>query len=218
AGVLNDIPGTGPEVGAALAEHPGIAMIAATASVHAGQSSMRAGAVNLKRMSLELGGHSPFIVLDDADIEEAAAAAARRSSSNMGQICIAVNRILVSKPIHARFVEALTAETRKIVLGHGVEPGVLYGPVLNESVRTRVSRQIEDALQRGGKLVTGGTVPKGDLYDRGFFFEPALVDNVPDGALAVTEETFGPLAAIRAVADDREALTIANALPFGLAA
>ena len=218
AGVLNDIPGTGPEVGAALAEHPGVAMISATASVPAGQSIMRAGAVNLKRLSLELGGHSPFIVLDDADIEEAAAAAARRSFSNMGQICIAVNRILVSKAIHGRFVEALAAETKKIVLGHGVEPGVLYGPVLNEKVRTRVAQHLEDALRRGGQLVTGGTIPTGELYDRGFFYEPALVDNVPDGALAVSEETFGPLAAIRSVADDREALAIANALPFGLAA
>ncbi|MET0169222.1 MAG: aldehyde dehydrogenase family protein [Aliihoeflea sp.] len=218
AGVLNDIPGTGPEVGAALAEHPDIAMISATASVPAGQSIMRAAAATLKRMSLELGGHSPFIVMDDADIEEAAAAAARRSFSNMGQICIAVNRILVAKPIHSRFVEALVAETRKIELGHGVEPGVLYGPVLNEGVRTRVSRHVEDAVRRGGKLVTGGTTPKGGIYDKGYFYEPALVDNVPDGALAVTEETFGPLAAIRPFADDREALTIANALPFGLAA
>lgn len=218
AGVLNDIPGTGPEVGAALAEHPGIAMISATASVPAGQSIMRAGAATLKRMSLELGGHSPFIVLDDADVEEAAAAAARRSFSNMGQICIAVNRILVSKPIHARFVEALAAETRKIELGHGVEPGVLYGPVLNESVRARTTRHLDDAVRRGAKLVIGGSAPKGGLYDRGFFFEPALVDEVPDGALAVTEETFGPLAAIRSVADDREALAIANSLPYGLAA
>lgn len=218
AGVLNDLPGTGPEVGAALAEHPGIAMISATASVPAGQSIMRAGAATLKRMSLELGGHSPFIVLDDADIEEAATAAARRSFSNMGQICIAVNRILVSKPIHARFVEALTAETSRIELGHGVEPGVLYGPVLNESVRTRVSRHIDDAVRRGGRLIAGGAAPKGGIYDNGFFFEPTLVDDVPDGALAVSEETFGPLAAIRAVADDREALRIANALPYGLAA
>lgn len=218
AGVLNDIPGTGPEVGQALSEHPGIAMITATASVPAGQSIMRAGAATLKRMSLELGGQCPFIVLDDADPQEAAAAAARRSFSNMGQICIAVNRILVSRGIHDRFVEALVAETRKIRLGHGVEPGVAYGPVLNESVRTRVRRHLDDAVHRGGKLLVGGSVPKGDAYDKGFFFEPALVDDVPDAALALTEETFGPLAAIRSVADDAEALRVANALPFGLAA
>lgn len=218
AGVLNDLPGTGPEVGAALAEHSGIAMVTATASVPAGQSIMRAAAGTLKRLSLELGGQCPFIVLDDADPEEAAAAAARRSFSNMGQICIAVNRILVSRGIHDRFVEALAEETRKIRLGHGIDPGVLYGPVLNESVRTRTDRHLQDALHRGGKLIAGGKRPSGGVYDRGFFFEPTVVDDVPDGALALTEETFGPLAAIRPVENDREALAVANALPFGLAA
>ena len=167
-GVLNDIPGTGPEVGAALAEHPGISMITATASIPAGQSIMRAASGNLKRLSLELGGQCPFIVLDDADPEEAAAAAARRSFSNMGQICIAVNRILVSRGIHKRFVEALVAETRKIRLGHGVKPGVLYGPVLNESVRERVSRHVADAVDRGGRLLVGGSVPHGDDLDAGY--------------------------------------------------
>ncbi|MCM2452753.1 aldehyde dehydrogenase family protein [Agrobacterium vitis] len=218
SGVLNDIPGTGPEVGAALSAHPGIHMITATASVPAGQSIMRAAAGNLKRLSLELGGQCPFLVLDDADPVEAAAAAARRSFSNMGQICIAVNRISVAKAIHARFIEALVEETAKIKLGHGVEPGVLYGPVLNESVRTRVTRHMEDAVARGGKLLTGGTVPKGEAYDKGFFFQPAIVEPVPEGALATTEETFGPLAAVQGVSDDREAIRIANALPCGLAA
>jgi acyl-CoA reductase-like NAD-dependent aldehyde dehydrogenase len=218
AGVLNDIPGTGPEVGAALSAHSGIRMITATASVPAGQAIMQAAAGNLKRLSLELGGQCPFVVLDDADPVEAAAAAARRSFSNMGQICIAVNRILVSKGIHDRFVEALVEETRKIRLGHGVDPGVLYGPVLNESVRIRTKRHLDDAVTRGGKLLTGGAIPSGEAFDKGFFFEPAVVDDVPDGALATTEETFGPLAAVRPVADDREAIRIANALPFGLAA
>lgn len=217
-GVLNDIPGTGPEVGAALAEHPDIRMITATASIPAGQSIMRAGAATLKRMSLELGGQCPFIVLDDADVEEAASAASRRSFSNMGQICIAVNRILVSSKIHNRFVDALVAETKKIKLGHGVLPGVLYGPVLHEGVRKRVGEHVADAVKRGGKLLVGGAAPKGGDYHRGFFFEPTLVDEVPDDALALTEETFGPLAAIRVVADDAEALRVANALPFGLSA
>lgn len=217
-GVLNDIPGTGVEVGAALAGHPGIRMITATASVPAGQSIMRAAAGNLKRLSLELGGQCPFIVLDDADPVEAARAAARRSFSNMGQICIAVNRILVSKGIHDRFVEALVAETRRIELGHGVRPGVAYGPMLLESGRRRVAAHVADAVSRGGKLLVGGGPPTGTQYERGFFYEPTLVDDVPDSALALTEETFGPLAAIRPVADDADALRVANALPFGLAA
>jgi succinate-semialdehyde dehydrogenase / glutarate-semialdehyde dehydrogenase len=217
-GVVNDIPGTGPEVGAALADHPDIRMITATASVPAGQSIMRAAAGNLKRLSLELGGQSPFVVLDDADPVEAAAAAARRSFSNMGQICIAVNRILVSKGIHKEFVEALVAETRKIKLGNGSLPGVLYGPMLHEGVRKRVTSHVEDAVAKGGKLLVGGKIPSGEEYANGFFYEPALIDNAPDNALALTEETFGPLAAIRQVADDAEALRVANALPYGLAA
>ena len=218
AGVLNDIPGTGPEVGAALSAHDGVHMITATASVPAGQAIMRAAAGNLKRLSLELGGQSPFLVLDDADPAEAAAAAARRSFSNMGQICIAVNRIIVSRGIHDRFVEALVAETRKIRLGHGVEPGISYGPVLNESVRTRTARHLDDAVARGGRLLVGGTIPRGGLYDKGFFYEPAVVDQVPEGALATTEETFGPLAAVQVADNDDHALRIANSLPFGLAA
>ena len=218
AGVLNDIPGTGPEVGAALSAHDGVHMITATASVPAGQAIMRAAAGNLKRLSLELGGQSPFLVLDDADPAEAAAAAARRSFSNMGQICIAVNRIIVSRGIHDRFVEALVAETRKIRLGHGVEPGISYGPVLNESVRTRTARHLDDAVARGGRLLVGGTIPRGGLYDKGFFYEPAVVDQVPEGALATTEETFGPLAAVQVADSDDHALRIANSLPFGLAA
>ena len=218
AGVLNDIPGTGPEVGASLSAHAGVDMITATASVPAGQAIMRAAAGNLKRLSLELGGQCPFVVLDDADLAETADAAARRSFSNMGQICIAVNRIIVSRGIHDRFVEALVAETRKIKLGHGVEPGVLYGPVLNENVRTRTARHLDDAVARGAKLLTGGTIPKGDLYDKGFFYQPAIVDQVPEGALATTGETFGPLAAVQVVDGDLEAIRIANSLPFGLAA
>ena len=106
-GVLNDLPGTGNVAGAALASHPGIAVVSATGSVSTGQHVMEAASKNIKRVSLELGGHSPFIVLADADIEEAARAAMRRSFSNMGQICVAVNRILVEKPIYKIFVECL---------------------------------------------------------------------------------------------------------------
>ena len=217
-GVLNDLPGTGPEAAAALAAHPDIRMITATASTAAGQSIMRAAADGMKRLTLELGGQCPFIVLDDADIGEAATAAARRSFSNMGQICIAVNRILVADAVHDEFLEALTAETNRIELGHGVEPGVAYGPVLHEGVRTRTRRHVEDALRRGGRLVAGGAAPSGSAYDDGFFFRPTLIDGAGDDALVMTQESYGPIAAVRRVRDDAEALALANALPYGLAA
>jgi succinate-semialdehyde dehydrogenase/glutarate-semialdehyde dehydrogenase len=217
-GVLNDLPGTGQEAGAALAEHPGVRMITATASTAAGQAIMRAGAATLKRLTLELGGQCPFVVLDDADVEEAAAAAARRSFSNMGQICIAVNRILVADPVHDAFVEALAAETGKIKLGHGVIPGVPYGPMLAEAGRARVARHVEDAVDRGGKLLVGGPRCAPSGLERGFFHEPTLIDEAPDDALVMREESYGPIAAIRQVRDDEEALAVANALPFGLSA
>jgi succinate-semialdehyde dehydrogenase/glutarate-semialdehyde dehydrogenase len=216
-GVLNDLPG-GADIGAVLAAHPGIRMISATASVSAGRSIMRAAAEDMKRISLELGGQCPFVVLDDADIEEAATAATRRSFSNMGQICITVNRILVANSIHSKFLEAMTEATRKIKLGHGTESGVLYGPVLNETVRTRVARHIADGLAKGGRLIAGGKPPEGAEYARGFFFTPTLIDGAADDSLPMSEETYGPLAAIRKVTDDKEALEVANALPFGLAA
>jgi succinate-semialdehyde dehydrogenase / glutarate-semialdehyde dehydrogenase len=217
AGVLNDLPGAGPEAGAALASHPRVRMMTATASTAAGQSIMRAAADTMKRLSLELGGQSPFIVLGDADIDEAASAAARRSFSNMGQICIAVNRILVTDEAHGPFLEALAAETARIKLGHGVEPGVAYGPVLHEGVRARTAAHVADALRRGGRLIAGGSPPKGDRYKQGFFFNPTLIDGADDGALVMTEESYGPIAAVRRVRDDAEALAVANALPYGLA-
>lgn len=216
-GVLNDLPGTGAEAGAALAAHPDVRVVAATASVAAGQSIMRAAAQDMKRLSLELGGQCPFIVLEDADIAEAASAATRRSFSNMGQICISVNRILVAEPIHDRFVAAMLAAMEKIELGDGARPGVLYGPVLNEAVRARVSRHIADGVARGGRLLVGGSVPAAPELARGFFFTPALLDDAPDGSLPMTEEAYGPLAAIRRVRDDSEAVAVANALPYGLA-
>lgn len=216
-GVLNDVPGTGAEAGQPLIEHPLVRLVAATSSTAVGQAIMHAAARDMKRLSLELGGQSPFVVLDDADIAEAAAAAARRSFSNMGQICISVNRILVDRKIHGAFVEALVEETRKIRLGHGVEPGVLYGPVVNESVRSRVSAHIADAVAKGGKLLIGGKPPRGAAFAKGFFFEPSLVDEAPVDSLPMVEETYGPLAVIHPVKDAAEALRLANALPIGLA-
>jgi succinate-semialdehyde dehydrogenase/glutarate-semialdehyde dehydrogenase len=217
-GVLNDIPGTGDDVGAGMSTHPGIAMISATASVPAGQAIMRESAATLKRLSLELGGHSPFVVLDDTDIEEAAAAAHRRSFSNMGQICIAVNRIIVANRIYDRFIEAITAMTAATKLGHGVEQGVLYGPCTIDKVRQNITRQLSDAMARGARLLTGGQVPEGEEFARGFYYRPTLIDQLDPASAVLHQETFGPMTAIQRADSDAEALALANATPFGLAA
>ena len=217
-GVLANLPGTGQVAGQALSEHPGIACISATASIAAGQDIMQRAAVNLKRLSLELGGHAPFIVLPDADIEAAAKAAMRRSFSNMGQICITVNRVLTHKSVHAEFVEALSAETRAIELGRGLDPGVEYGPVTSESVISRVQTHIDDAVRKGARVIVGGDRPvEGDLGE-GLFFNPTLIDNCSLDSLPMSEETYGPVAALHSCRNVEEILSVSNSLRFGLAA
>lgn len=218
AGVLADLPGLGPVAGAALAAHPRIRLISATASIAAGQDIMRNAAGNLKRVSLELGGHAPFIVMADADIEAAAKAAHRRSFSNMGQICITVNRILVDRRVHKTFAECLAGLTEATEIGHGVEPGVAYGPVLNKSVIDRVERHKDDALVKGGRLIAGGYRPKEDVFAKGTFYRPTVIDDAPLDSLPMCEETYGPLAAIAAFDSEAEMLDIANGLEYGLAA
>lgn len=213
-GALADLPGEA-EVGEALVSHPRIAAVTATASTATGRRIMAAGAGTLKRLVLELGGQSPFVVLADADVDEAAAAAVRRSFSNMGQICIAVNRVLVDRSIHDRFVDAVVDRTRALRLGHPLDDGVEYGPVFNPSVRNKVERHIADAVDRRARLLVGGG-PSTELGDR--FFEPTVLDDVPSDALMMTEETFGPALGVLAADGDEELLAHANALPFGLAA
>lgn len=216
-GVLGDVPG-GVEAGVALSEHPHIGMITATASTATGQAIMRSAATTMKRLSLELGGHSPFVVLDDADVAEAAAAAARRSFSNAGQICIAVNRILVAESIADEFVEAVVAEARAIRLGHGIEPGVTGGPVTTEAVIQKTKAHVEDAIASGARLVSGGARPTGGNWDHGLFFEPTVLDEVPRGARAMVEETFGPVVAVHRYGPHQDVATIANDNAAGLAA
>lgn len=217
-GVLADLPGRGPDAGAALAGHPRVRLISATASVAAGQDIMKNAAVNMKRVSLELGGHAPFIVMADADLEEAARAAHRRAFSNMGQICITVNRILVDRRVQPRFSAILKDLTEATELGDGASPGVAYGPVLNDSVIQRVERHQADALRRGGRLLSGGCRPRGTAFDRGFFYRPTLIDDAPLDSLPMREETYGPLAAIAAYDSEQEMLEIANGLEYGLSA
>lgn len=217
-GVLASLPGTGPVAGAALSAHPDVEALSATASIAAGQDIARRAAGNLKRVILELGGHAPFIVLDDADIDAAVAAAHRRSFSNMGQICIAVNRIFVDERVHKRFVDALVERTEATKLGPGSAPGVGYGPTLNEAVISRTQAHLDDALAKGGKLVAGGHAPKDPALRGGFFYRPTLVDDAPLNSLPMTAETFGPLTGIHGFTGKDEMLRLANGLPYGLAA
>ena len=220
AGVLADLPG-GLEAGEALSSHPGIGMVTATASTKTGQAIMRSAATTMKRVSLELGGHSPFVVLQDADVPAAAAAAARRAFSNAGQICIAVNRILVPDSIADDFVDAIVAEARAIRVGHGIEAGITGGPTTTEAVITVAESHIADAVFRGARVVSGGRRLTGSEFHRGTFFEPTVLDGVERGARAMLEETFGPVAAVHRYDtnfDVDEIAELANDSQAGLAA
>jgi acyl-CoA reductase-like NAD-dependent aldehyde dehydrogenase len=216
-GVLADLPG-GADIGQALVTHPDVTMVTATCSTATGQAIMRTAADGLKKVSLELGGHSPLVVLDDADIPFAAAAASRRSFSNMGQICIAVNRVIVDDRVADDFVEALRQEADSIELGDPAQPGVLYGPTTTAAVIERARHHIDDALARGGRLVAGGKSPEGAQWDKGHFFRPTVVDNVRAGSKILREETFGPVLGVRRVSDLAAAVDAANDSAFGLAA
>ncbi|MDN5788060.1 aldehyde dehydrogenase [Pseudorhodobacter sp.] len=216
-GVIADLPGLGPVAGAALAEHPRVRLISATASVPAGQAIMRAAAGNLKRLSLELGGHAPFIVLPGANVAEAAKAAHRRAFSNMGQICITVNRVLVHNSLKVEFAATLAQLAEETVVGNGMDPAIGYGPVQNASVITRTEAHIADAVAKGGRVLAGGKRAIGGDLDRGLYFRPTVID-APLNSLPMNEESFGPLAAMTGFETMEEMFAIANGLEYGLAA
>lgn len=218
AGTIADIPGLGPVAGEALASHPRIRALSATASIPAGQAIMRAAAVNMKRLCLELGGHAPFVVLEDADLEEAARAAHRRGFSNMGQICITVNRILVAEKVASEFAEILAAQTDATVIGDGLDPSIGYGPVQNAGVIARMDAHVSDAVAKGGRVIAGGSRATGSGYDDGLFYRPTVIQDAPLDSLPMSEETFGPVMGMAAFKDDAEMLQIANSLDYGLAA
>lgn len=216
-GTLSDLPG-GADVGQRLTTHPGIAMVTATCSTATGKAIMRSAADGLKRVSLELGGHCPLVVLPDADLALAASAAARRSFSNMGQICIAVNRVIVHEDVADAFVAALAEVTRTFAVGDPSDPAVAYGPCTTPAVVATAQRQIADAVERGASVVVGGGIPSAPDLSGGHYFEPTVLDQVPEEAVVMNEETFGPVLAVHRVGSVEEAIRVANGVDYGLAA
>ena len=218
AGAVNLAIGPGHEVGDELVTNPISRAVKITGSTETGRRVMRLAARHIKRLTLELGGQTPLIILDDADLDRVVPAAVRRSYSNMGQICIAVNRVLVAGSIERDFVDAFAERARGLRIGHGLDPEVEYGPLFNEATRARTVGHIEDALARGGRVATGGRVPPGATYERGWFYEPTLLADASPEMLVMREETFGPVAAVTRIRSDDDAVALANATPYGLAA
>jgi succinate-semialdehyde dehydrogenase/glutarate-semialdehyde dehydrogenase len=218
AGVLNLVIGRGSVVGDELVRNPISRLITVTGSTETGRHVMRLAADHIKRLSLELGGHTPLIVLDDAELDAVVPAAVRRSYSNMGQICIAVNRIFVADALAHDFTAAFAERARSLRLGHGLDPDVEYGPLLNEATRQRSVDHVAEAVGAGARLVTGGRPPVGDRYAHGWFYEPTVLADVEPAMRVMREETFGPVTAIRRYRTLDEAIAMANDSPYGLAA
>jgi len=172
----------------------------------------------LVRQSLELGGHSPAIVLADADIEATAASIVAAKFANNGQSCTAINRVYVPRELEAELVRAVVAGTAKLRLGHGVDEGVTTGPLINGAALEKVERQLDDAVSLGAKIEIGGKRwQPGSPELTGAFFEPTVITNVADDAAVSHEETFGPLLPIYVYDDVSEAIAEANGLEYGLA-
>lgn len=214
-GVLNILSGKGSVVGQALVEHPQVDKVAFTGSGPVGSRIMATGARDIKRISLELGGKSPFVVFADSDIEKAVEWIMFGIFWNQGQVCSATSRVLVEAPLYPRLLERLVEEAQKIRIGNGLDEGTLLGPLVNKSQYEDVLRHIDRAVEQGATVACGG---RHDGFDRGFWVAPTvLTDTAPDSD-AWVEEIFGPVVCIRPFDTEDEAIRLANDSRFGLAA
>lgn len=215
-GVLNIVTGAGSVAGQAIIDHKGVDKLAFTGSGPVGSRIMAAAARDIKRVSLELGGKSPFVVFDDADIEEAVEWIMFGIFWNQGQVCSATSRVLVHEAIYERLLGRLVDETNKIKIGNGLDEGVLLGPLVSRRQYEQVSAAIEAARQAGATVACGGTRPEG--FDRGYYLRPTILTGVPLDSDAWVEEIFGPVVCVRPFKGEEEAIELANDSRFGLAA
>ncbi|NDK30225.1 aldehyde dehydrogenase family protein [Nesterenkonia haasae] len=215
AGVINVVTGYGVEAGAPIPAHPKVTRMGFVGSPQTGRAIMESCAKNLTPLHLELGGKSPQVVFDDADLERAIPGMAFAITINTGQVCAAGSRVVVHRSIHHEVVERLAAELQKTTIGPWYE-NVSMGPVVNQKQHERVLGYMDIGRQEGADLIIGGGQPSGAKYENGFFVEPTIFDKVdPDSRLA-QEEIFGPVLSVIPVEDDDEALQVANNTDYGL--
>ncbi|HML20525.1 MAG TPA: NAD-dependent succinate-semialdehyde dehydrogenase [Aggregatilinea sp.] len=220
AGVLNIVTGPGRSVGAEIVTNPLSRKVAFTGSTATGLWIAQQAAQQLKPVTLELGGSAPFVVADDADLDMAVPEALRRTFSHTGQICISVNRIFVHRARYDEFTQRFADAASKLrVTADGLaEPDADMGPMINASAIETVVGHVEDALERGAAVLTGGQAPSGTQYAHGYFYLPTVLTNVNRDMRVMREETFGPLAPIAAFDTLEEGVEMANDTPYGLAA
>jgi succinate-semialdehyde dehydrogenase/glutarate-semialdehyde dehydrogenase len=214
-GVLGIVTGNAedaPEIGRTMTSSPIVRKLGFTGSTEVGKLLMAQCAGQVKKVSLELGGNAPFVVFDDADLDEAVAGALTCKYRNSGQTCISANRILVQAPVYDEFVQRLTEGAAALPVGSGLDPDTRIGPLIEQQAIDKVERHVADALERGAELLTGGQ------HLGGLFYGPTVIAGVPPEAAMSSEETFGPVAGIARFTTEAEAVRQANDTPYGLAA
>jgi succinate-semialdehyde dehydrogenase/glutarate-semialdehyde dehydrogenase len=213
-GVFNVVTGEAAAIGTELATHPKVRKLTFTGSTETGKLLMEKCAGTVKKLSLELGGHAPFIVFDDADLDAAAEGALLSKYRNAGQTCVCANRLLVQEKVYDAFAAKLTERVRSLQVGDGTEPGVTVGPLINAEALAKVEDHVADAVGKGARVLIGGR-----RHARGgLFFEPTVLADAISSMKITREETFGPVAPLYRFRNDSEAITMANDTAYGLAA
>jgi acyl-CoA reductase-like NAD-dependent aldehyde dehydrogenase len=213
-GVFNLVMGRGSVVGEAIIGDPRVDAISFTGSVDTGRKVAQKAIAQMKKIQLEMGGKNPLVVLDDADLKTAVESAVNGAYFSTGQRCTASSRLIVTKGIHNKFVEALTERLKTVAVDNALKPGVQMGPVVDKSQLNQDLFYIEEGKKEGGKLVFGGNLLKREA--EGFYLEPALFTETRNDMRINREEVFGPVATVIPANDYDEALAIANDTPFGL--
>lgn len=214
AGVLNLVYGVPTDISNYLIPHPIIRKISFTGSTPVGKQLAALAGAHMKRVTMELGGHAPAIVFDDADIDLAIRILAGAKFRNAGQICVAPTRFLIHEKVYARFLDGFVKAAEAIKVGNGLDAGVTMGPLANGRRIEAMEALTVDAVSRGGQIATGGH----RIGNRGNFYKPTVLTDVPLDARVLNEEPFGPIAVVSPFSTYEAAITEANRLPFGLAA
>ena len=213
-GIFNVVTGDAEKIGSAMTSHKDVKKITFTGSTAVGKHLLKASADSVKKVSLELGGHAPFIVFEDANLEAAVEGAVIAKYRNSGQTCVCANRIYVQSSIYDDFSQRFTEKASELVVGNGLDESTQQGPLISENAIEKVSNHIEDAKNSGAIITTGGNPHSLG----GLFFEPTVLTGVSDEMLISKEETFGPVAPIFSFETEQEVIERANNTPYGLAA
>ena len=212
-GVFNVVTGSSGAIGGEMTSNPIVRKLTFTGSTEIGKLLMEQCAATVKKVSMELGGHAPFIVFDDADMDAAIEGAMQSKYRNMGQTCVCANRMYAQDGIYDEFTSRLSQAVSGLKVGNGLEDGVTQGPLIDMAAVEKVEEHIADAVGRGARVVAGGS--RHDLG--GSYFQPTVLADVPTDALITSEETFGPVAPIYRFQDEDQVVRMANDTPFGLA-